>query len=290
MVIAIIGVLIALLLPAVQAAREAARRTQCTNNFKQIGLALHLYHDAHKTFPPGENYTDPNYEPKKPLFYGKGWGMSIFPYVELTALNSTIYEDDPGSYRLVYSAKNIKIGANRIPIYICPSDPQDELLLCGTLYGEPILWWKSNAAGVIDSKTAWSNNLQYPKIKADGMLMNQNAIRIAEVTDGTSNTFMVGEVTGGQPGSGSTGTMGWIWVHFDIASPFWGINGAGTIPGTGTFKRTGEDGFSSYHLGGCHFMFVDGSVQFAHDWIDARILEALCTRAGGEAASWQSAN
>ncbi len=256
--------------------------------FQADRFALHLYHDAHKLFPPGENYTDPTYEPKKPLFIGKGWGLSIFPYMELAALNATLYENDPGSYRLVYSFKNIKFGANRIPIFVCPSDPQDGLIFCGTSphNGEPILWWKSNAAGVIDSKSAWSANLQYPKIKADGMLMNQTAIRIAEVSDGASNTFMVGEVTGGEPFS----QYGWIWVHADYASPFWGINGAGTIPGTGTFKRTGEDGFSSYHPGGCHFMFADGSVQFIHDWIDARILEALCTRAGGEAVSWQSAN
>jgi prepilin-type processing-associated H-X9-DG protein len=104
------------------------------------------------------------------------------------------------------------------------------------------------------------------------------------VSDGTSKTLMAGEVTGGQPGSKN----GWIWVHFDLASPFWGINGVGTIPGTGVYTRTGDDGFSSYHRGGCHFALVDGSVQFIRDSIDAKVLEALCTRAGGETINGQS--
>ena len=112
--------------------------------------------------------------------------------------------------------------------FVCPSDPQDESLQIGTNphTGGVILWWKTNAAGVVDSRSAWTNNLQCIKIDGNGMLVNKRPIRISKATDGTSKTFMVGEVTGGQQGS----KRGWIYVHFAMASPFWGINGVGSIP------------------------------------------------------------
>jgi prepilin-type N-terminal cleavage/methylation domain-containing protein len=285
-VIAIIGILVALLLPAIQAAREAARRSQCVNNFKQTCLALHNYAVAHNSFPPGDQYFDPVCYPEDKAFnMGKGWGMSILPYVEEDSIDSAFRKQDPGAYPGVYSVNNIKLGTNRIAAYVCPSDPQDESINVGTNpnNGKPILWWKVNIAGVADSRTAWSDNLQCPKVDADGTLMNKKAIQIAKITDGTSKTFMLGEVTGGELGSNA----GWVWVHFDVASPFWGINGVGTIPGTGVYQRTGDDGFSSFHPSGCHFALSDGSVQFVNDSIDATVLEAYCTRAGGEAINLQ---
>ncbi len=289
-VIAIIGVLVALLLPAVQAARDAARRTHCINNFKQVGLALQNYHSAQKTFPPGEQQFEvPFCNPRGPAFYiGKGWSVSILPYMEQSAIDDAYRNNDPGPYQLVYSVNNINVGAKRVVEYICPSDPQDELIQVGTNphTGGTIQWYKANVSGIADSRSAWTNNLQCIKINGNGMLMNLRAIRISRVTDGTSKTFMVGEVTGGKSGSKD----GWVYVHFVIKSPFWGINGVGTIPGTGVYKRTGDDCFSSYHTGGCHFTFVDGSVQFIRDAIDAAVLEALCTRAGGETINWQTAN
>jgi hypothetical protein len=110
----------------------------------------------------------------------------------------------------------------------------------------------------------------------DGMLMNIKAIRVADVTDGTSNTLFVGEVTGGGPGS----KRGFEWIDGDIFTTHLGINGAGTLPGDGTYLRnTQEVGFSSYHPGGCIFVLVDSSVQFLSQIIDSDLLRSLTTRA-----------
>ena len=92
---------------------------------------------------------------------------------------------------------------------------------------------------------------------------------------------LVREVTGSKPGS----RAGWSWTHFGLFSPYFGINGAGTIPGEGIFDRNGYDGFSSYHPGGCHFLLVDGSTQFFSENTDSAVLLGLCTRGEGEVVS-----
>ena len=92
---------------------------------------------------------------------------------------------------------------------------------------------------------------------------------------------MVGEITGGEQGS----HQGYQWVHFNLFSTAFGINGPGSIPGDGVYTKTGNDTFSSYHPGGCHFLRADGSVKFESENIDAAILTTLTTRAGGEVIS-----
>ncbi len=275
-VITIIGILIALLLPAVQAAREAARRLQCSNNFKQIGLALHNYHSAHNCFPPGGIYVD------SPLYIGPSWCGLILPYMEQTQILGQYNFSLPPPGWGVYAGTNELVGGNRIPAFCCPSDPQDELLPIGTSNGSTpggsILWYNANVGGVTDSRSAWTDDLQAALIDGDGMLMNVKAIRIAEVADGTSNTLFVGEVTGG--GSGSL--RGWTWAGASLFSPYFGINGLGTIPGEGVFQPTGNDGFSSYHPGGCHFLMVDGSVHYISQNIAFNLLIALTTRDGAK--------
>ena len=297
-VITIIGILIALLLPAVQAAREAARQVQCKNNFKQIGIALHHYHEALSCFPPGiifyysYAYVYPELSMSPPYWYeGPGWSASILPFIEQAGLFDQYEFDNLGNMSGwgVYAGDNILVGRQRIDIYKCPSDPQDELIYVGTenmnkpqrFSGDSIRWWGTNAAGVADSYSAfeqeWIN--QIPVFSGDGMLMGVQSIHIHDVTDGTSHTLIVGEITGGNPGSG----MSLVWVHMNIVSTRPGINGPGTIPGGDeTYSRVYENGFSSYHPGGCHFLMVDGSVQFIHQEIDVAVLAALTTRAGGE--------
>ena len=285
-VIAIIAILIALLLPAVQAAREAARRTQCSNNFKQIGIALHNYHTARSTFPVGEIYLHSLYTPGYPYDYtGAGWGVRILAYMEQLELSNQ-YGVEEG-FLGVHGSVTTYLGGNRISAYVCPSDPQDELIYIGTdrHTGGRIEWWKTNAAGVADSRSAWKSGSQHvnqcPIIEGDGMLMNLAAIRIRDVFDGTSSTLMVGEMTGGEPGS----MKGWWWPHFNVKSTFFGINGPGSIPGDGSYVRSGDDTFSSYHPGGCYFLRADGSVHFESENMDQAILVALTTRAGGEVIS-----
>ena len=137
-VIAIIGVLVGLLLPAVQAAREAARRTSCVNNFKQIGLALHNYHDAQKVFPSGEIYhvswcNPPGPPPNGINAVGFAWSGLILPYMEDELTKDLFDKDlDAGGWGVFGGPDNVnsaKAGATRIPVYVCPSDPQDELVM-----------------------------------------------------------------------------------------------------------------------------------------------------------------
>ena len=275
-VIAIIAILIALLLPAVQAAREAARRTQCANNFKQLGLALHNYHSAQGRFPPGAIYRHPSYDPPGGYYNGAGWSVYILNYLEQGAA----YELwDWSEDQVTYGTNSILAGATRIPVFMCPSDPQDELV--GT-------WWNTNVAGIADKDTPWLDPCQmwvsdYSNPPADGMLFNLRGIRVADVFDGTSNTLMVGEITGGEAGSQD----GWIYVNGTLFSTAFGINGPGTIPGDGVWNRICDpgDSLSSYHPGGCHFLRADGSAHFTSENVDAETLAALTTRAGGEVIS-----
>ncbi len=291
-VITIIGILIALLLPAVQAAREAARRLQCANNFKQIGLAMHNYHSVHSCFPPGVIYTHPVYPypaPTPPFYPGPAWSMSLLPYMEQTQLYDQFDPSlvGPTGYPGIFTGVNMLVGKQRIAAYCCPSDPQDELLWVGTDPNSPPVspdgknwWYKSNVGGVADSYSAWGPSAQdygqFPIFNGDGMLMNIKAIRIAEVADGTSHTLFVGEITGGGPGS----QTGWYWVEWNHLCVARGINGLGTIPGEGTFDYYSHDSFSSYHAGGCHFLMVDGSAHYISQNINHNLLVALTTRNG----------
>ena len=145
------------------------------------------------------------------------------------------------------------------------------------------MWWKCNVAGVVDSRSRFINSaFNGPDIiNGDGMLMDLKTIRAADVIDGTSNTLFVGEVTGAGPGTGVVVGMGWEWMDGSLASTGCGINGDGTIPGSGKYlKTTQEVGFSSYHPGGCHFLMVDGSAQYISQNIAPNVLRCLTTRAG----------
>ncbi len=278
-VITIIGILIALLLPAVQAAREAARRLQCSNNFKQIGLAMHNYHSALNCFPPGEiNF----YHSSSDYYFGPSWSGFLLPYIEQAAVHYD-FTLKPAGYG-IYAGTNELVGGYRIATYHCPSDPQDELMVIGTSNGSTpggkILWWTCNAAGVADTVSAWDSTGVYgnPNPLGDGMLIALTPIRVADVADGTSNTLMVGEVTGGGPGS----TNGRFWAEFNMSSTIFGINRAGSMPGDGVFNRFTNDGFSSYHPGGCHFLMADGSTQYVSENVDQHLLFALTTRNGAK--------
>jgi prepilin-type N-terminal cleavage/methylation domain-containing protein/prepilin-type processing-associated H-X9-DG protein len=300
-VITIIGILIALLLPAVQAAREAARRMQCANNFKQVGVAMHNYHTVKGCFPPGVLMWYQGamgatcVPPTTTSCVGWGWGTYILPYLE----QQNIY--DQISFRSIYyenpagGGKNGEISRTRIAAYLCPSDPQGgELIVVSTNAGEvpgKTGCRQTNMAGVADSVN-WLCDGSWPKSYgginsnyANGVMANRQPCRISDIKDGTSNTLMIGEVTGG----GASTYKGDIWVSWDITDTGKGINGQLTVPGggawpSGSYGSQWAAGFSSFHSGGCNFTMADGSVTFLSQNIAQGVLAAITTRARGETA------
>lgn len=302
--VSIIGVLISLLLPAVQNARETARRTACLNNFRQVGIGMHNYHDAHQTFPPGAMYWNESCG-QSGLNLGFGWSVMLLPYVEQNILYDTIDFD----LRAVGTTtlENFAVGANVISVYTCPSDPQQGAWVdcCsgkknGDLPGED--WRASSMAGVADSQDRSCNDGRFPAPDRDGVLFQISRIRAADVTDGTSQTLFVGEITGGRsinPSEGE-GYAQTFWMTDNLQDTALGINGPGTVPGLrdqvlDPFDGDGigdrfseyfwEAGFSSFHPGGCHFLKADGSAQFLSENISAEILRNLTTRSGGDLVS-----
>ena len=300
-VIAIIGILIALLLPAVQAAREAARRIACSSNFAQVGVAMHGYHAAHMTFPPARFLWVSGTESEcgslgnASTFMGLGWSALLLPYLEENGvydrLDSNVWTTADPNYRL---------GAMPMSAYICPSDSQGGELIFVTsgrtndpAGSEPEMdFAMSNMSGVsdsvdwtCDSDGYWPKQLLGGPNPANGMMSERQGCRIREVTDGTSNTLMIGEITGGGPGS----YRGWDWLDGNTLDTRDGINGPYTIPGgqidvaaaSGVIWQPRITGFASYHPGGCHFALADGSAHFLSEDIDATVLAQLTERADG---------
>jgi prepilin-type N-terminal cleavage/methylation domain-containing protein/prepilin-type processing-associated H-X9-DG protein len=281
-VIAIIGILVSLLLPAIQAARESARRTQCQNKFKQVGLAFQNYHSSQKTFPHGCKLRGPdctygdNYQ-------GFSWGALILPYLEEGSMNDLI-DYSRQWYELPNSS--LEVGGAVINVYLCPSaqnsdlrgtaassinrpghDPRDDL-------------GKTNMAGVHDSVEYLCEpgclSSCTPTSDGDGVLMNHVPIAMRRIVDGTSHTLLVGEITNGFSGDYNTAH----WMTHDTLDTADGINGIFTIPGGARLWNYYRNGFSSYHPGGCHFSMCDGSVQFLSENTDATLLADLTTRDG----------
>jgi prepilin-type N-terminal cleavage/methylation domain-containing protein/prepilin-type processing-associated H-X9-DG protein len=261
-VIAIIAILIGLLVPAVQKVREAAARSQCQNNLKQIGLALHNYHGVYKKFPPGwvGNGAAPN------LAYG--WPTLILPYIEQTNLYNRI---NPISRSLgtVFTAD---LGALQVvvPTFLCPSDPNgtqgdlnDNRPFTKAVPGQTVYIAKSNYPG---NGGDTSNNLGC----GPGVFAQDSKTRITDITDGSSNTLLVGERDSGDILNGTVrgryaaliagmstaeatneqtnALVGWTYFQ-----PMTGTNGTLTTPASC---------FGSAHTGGMNFLLCDGSVRF----------------------------
>ncbi|TWT39328.1 DUF1559 domain-containing protein [Blastopirellula retiformator] len=248
-VIAIIGVLIALLLPAVQQAREAARRMQCTNNMKQIGLAMHNYHDTHKLFPPGFNNE-----------LGWGWGAKILPFIEQTALYDEI---DQVNGLMDLSDADI-LAAVQIPLdaFRCPSDVAPDLndKSVPVVVASEEIAYSSYLASMGSYKDATVTQLGL------GMFWPQSRVAFRNVLDGTSNTFLIGERE-------YQHTIGGLWAGTTTSGPGH-QNKKYILASTNTSDGLINDptkykGFGSFHPGGANFAFCDGSVHFISETIDA---------------------
>ncbi len=270
-VIAIIGVLVGLLLPAVQAAREAARRAQCTNNVRQIGLSVTNYESAFRRFPSG--WVDWK-QTTKP-----GWSVSqaLLPYMEQSNIVNLLDTNSP-----IDATVNRPYLQTVVPTFLCPSDPGESIFQLGADTGVdedgghnidlgPKLFRiaKSNYVGVFG--TLEIDDFPY---KGDGVFFGNSFIRMRDMTDGVSNTFIYGE-----RGSKLGGSLwhGYISSAAGASARFLGTTDHVPNSPVGHF-----DDFSSYHTGGTHFIFGDCATKYLSNSIDLEVFKALATRAGGE--------
>ena len=267
-VIAIIAVLIAQLLPAVQAAREAARRAGCLNNMKQIGIALHNYHDSRNVLPPGYIYA------KGYPTGGFGWATMILPNIEQPALFNAVNFSLPA-----WSASNSTVCIQRIATYICPTD----YTITGLLIREGYNYARSSYVGSFGP-----NDMDpFPDDRA-GIMSRNSRTSFAEITDGLSQTLAGGERTNAVYLTviGSTD-------HFDLETLWPGAIKEDPVDDHAhttlfqAFALTNSPLFDdrdsmSYHAGGSNYLFADGSVKFIKLSINLNVYQALGSRAGGE--------
>lgn len=281
-VIAIIGILVGLLLPAVQSAREAARRLQCQNNLKQIGLAVHNYHDVHRQFP----WVNAN-----STLSGGSLFVSILPYVEQG--NAFQRYDFTKSNRDPF---NRQVVAQQLPFYYCPSDGRRrEVPSCSVDAGRAPGTY-AVSIGTRDYNQYWSW-IGAPRPELDGMIVYSDSVdrrtKMASVTDGTSNTFLVGETAYNLPdykfSSGEcVGQPRFSFTYW--CNPFPGSTACTTqfafnprdFADDGIFDPGWVRSFRSDHIGGVQFVFGDGSVHFLSDSIAAQVLDNLASRNDGE--------
>ncbi len=282
-VIAIIAILIALLLPAVQQAREAARRANCKNNLKQIGLALHNYHDVSAAFPSGWIGVT-NGRASVLGESGFAWGTMILPYLDQAPLYRQFNFSSP-----LDASPNRALLAQHLTVYQCPSDPKPETFQTADRTGNPVQMATANYAGVfgtVELDDCYTSPAGTPPVSpegqclSDGMFYHNSAVKIRDITDGASNTLIVGERTTFQdPTNGPFyGTWAGALPGVDDA-PGRFMGHAGDVP---NIANDIED-FGSSHVGGAHFVMADGHVVFISENIQLSIFEALGTRNGGEA-------
>lgn len=289
-VIAIIAVLIALLLPAVQQAREAARRSQCKNNMKQLGLALHNYHDTANSFPISlyGGYGDTaNVGGYTQTSRSWGWPVRLLPYLDQAPLYMVC---NPGSNTILASGQMATV----VPVFVCPSDPTGSREVENTVYiTGSLVCAVSNYKGVMGSDWDWgayTNNVTGPP---DAYCVNNGLLytldyrdykKISRITDGASNTMAVGETvcnrnfaTDGGNGPGNN----WMNAATTCASAAVPMNSF-TSNSTTSVPWDQRVSFGSAHVGGAHFLMGDGAVRFLSTNISLVTYRALATTSGGE--------
>jgi prepilin-type N-terminal cleavage/methylation domain-containing protein len=294
-VIAIIGVLVALLLPAVQTARESARRMQCSNNVRQMGVALHNFHDTNQCLPPGgvaasTAVTVAHSKFNIPTNVIHSWGVFIYPFMEQKSLSDQYHWNQNW-----YHASNQLVYTTYVNGLICPSSPLPKRMdtkataSCVSMdYG--IMNGLNSPAttlyplGLIDGNT---------NMAPAGVMGVNTAIRFAEITDGLSNTFWVCEDAGrpqlyraNHQKVGTSRATGASMVDRDNEFVLHGFtaNGA-TTPGPCFMNCSNDNEVYSFHPSGAMLLMGDGAVKFASSTMQFRVFAAMISKQGGETIS-----
>ena len=310
-VIAIIGILIALLLPAVQAAREAARRSQCTNNLKQLGLALHNYHDTFNQFPPaGLDYgwasAAGTYEqPNKTIKNHSGLTL-LLPYIEQQAVydqfdfnQASCHYIRPGTTTKplagdAVTSGNAALVGTRLNAFLCPSDSGDVLASTSTAYspvgGSTYRGMKTNYDFSVDNANRATFDLWgHTGLSIRFMFGENSNCNFAAILDGTSNTVAMSETlrTVADGHCPAWGYRGWVMTGIDLG---YGVN-VTSIPASYTWvsdkvdhnyrlRSWGTGG--SLHPGGLNVCLADGSIRFVSETTPITTLTAISTISGSE--------
>lgn len=282
-VIAIIGALVALLLPAVQAAREAARRASCSNNLKQIGLAIHHYHDAHRVFPPGStsDVEQGGWISNPQNRHIHSWRSLILPYIEMTPLGDSIDYSVSSMH-----ANNLPAASQIVPVYRCPSyvGPDFSKDPHYTRFSPNYAVANYVAIGASDVGHIYGQNSGL--FEPDGTIYPLSHTRVADVRDGLTNTVVVAETREEQ-------TMVWIdggmsaivATRYDDTNPPTYAGPELPLNYQPYFEYSdprAQYGPSSMHHGGVFHLLGDGAVRFLSETIQRAVYVALSTRAGGE--------
>ena len=285
-VIAIIAVLIALLLPAVQQAREAARRTQCKNNLKQIGLAMHNYHDQFQCFPPGYISVDAATGMMSPLEGGSGagWAMMLLPQIDQSPLYNKFNLNLP-----IIDPVNAPLIQTTLTAFTCPTDTaparvwdiEDEASP-GTMLAKLATANYVAAFGTVSLDDCENPIGTAPvtaagQCRGNGSIYHNSKTSIRDFTDGTSATVLVGERK-------TRPELGWwsTWAGMVAGGTEAGQRVLGSMDHVPNDPSTHFDDFSSHHVGGTHFLMADGHVRFMSENIDKGLYQALGTLSGAE--------
>ena len=243
-VIAVIGVLVSLTLPAISSSREAARRTACSNNLRQIGVALQSYHQSKGAFPIGcverRSWNDKSKD-KRQL----AWSAFLLPHLDATNLHEHIDFSQPFDAEVNKSA-----AATILSVYVCPTSTRGATLTKGR--------------GPIDYGGIYGERISSPNNPPKGMMLIDTRLNSDDCSDGMSNTLIVAEDSAWPDGQ---------WMNgLNIFDQAFAINQAPAF----------ENDIRSFHPGGANAVYVDSHVKFIPESIDSAVLAAICTRAGGE--------
>jgi len=306
-VIAIIAILIALLLPAVQQAREAARRTQCRNNLKQLGLAVHNYHDNFNQFPitsfndgsaPGATWSDGS----------KGsYMIRLLPYIDQAPLYNLMNFSMTGTpwtlpnFEAQVDSTGQLLRQKVIPGFLCPSEPSPVQGGHSSKTNYALSMGNQALPSQGDTCTLYPGNIYGTGPDGHGNTMNSARVsgiisrfnwgaKIADITDGTSNVICAGEI---RPNCGDHSNNGWfhfnaIWIATTppINYPINCYNEGPAVPTPGPCNQPNNwqtsQGFKSKHTGGAHFLLCDGSVRFISENINYNTYQMLGDRRDGQ--------